>query len=142
MLKIYDTNHNAIGHIVKYKDLKVASDVTTGDQTLSFTYMARHHEICEEYYIETQDAEYVVKEKSVSTDGFLSFVAVLNLEELEAKPELLWHYGFHNRRCGQACSGWIRLDGWRMYRNQEKKCRDIADKYAWSNSEAVYCIYV
>lgn len=86
MLKIYDTNHNAIGHIVKYKDLKVASDVTTGDQTLSFTYMARHHEICEEYYIETQDAEYVVKEKSVSTDGFLSFVAVLNLEELEAKP--------------------------------------------------------
>ena len=75
MLKIYDTNHNAIGHIVKYKDLKVASDVTTGDQTLSFTYMARHHEICEEYYIETQDAEYVVKEKSVSTDGFLSFVA-------------------------------------------------------------------
>ena len=62
MLKIYDTNHNAIGHIVKYKDLKVASDVTTGDQTLSFTYMARHHEICEEYYIETQDAEYVVKE--------------------------------------------------------------------------------
>lgn len=56
--------------------------------------------------------------------------------------ELLWHYGFHNRRCGQACSGWIRLDGWRMYRNQEKKCRDIADKYAWSNSEAVYCIYV
>lgn len=24
MLKIYDTNHNAIGHIVKYKDLKVA----------------------------------------------------------------------------------------------------------------------
>jgi len=138
MLKIYDTNHNAIGHIVKYKDLKVASDVTTGDQTLSFTYMARHHEICEEYYIETQDAEYVVKEKSVSTDGFLSFVAVLNLEELE----VLWHYGFHNRRCGQACSGWIRLDGWRMYRNQEKKCRDIADKYAWSNSEAVYCIYV
>ena len=48
MLKIYDTNHNAIGHIVKYKDLKIESDVTTGDRTLSFTYMDRHHEICEE----------------------------------------------------------------------------------------------
>ena len=48
MLKIYDTNHNAIGHIVKYKDLKIEGDVTTGDRTLSFTYMARHHEICEE----------------------------------------------------------------------------------------------
>lgn len=86
MLKIYDTSHNAIGHIYKYKDLKIESDVKTGDQTLSFTYMARHHEICEEYYVETQDAEYVIKEKSVSTDGFLSFTAVLNLEELEAKP--------------------------------------------------------
>lgn len=86
MLKIYDTDHNAIGHIYKYKDLKIESDVTTGDRTLSFTYMARYHEIGEEYYIETQDDEYVVKEKSVSTDGFLSFTAVLNLEELEAKP--------------------------------------------------------
>ena len=36
MLKIYDTNHNAIGHIVKYKDLKIEGDVTTGDRTLSF----------------------------------------------------------------------------------------------------------
>lgn len=26
MLKIYDTNHNAIGHIVKYKDLKIEGD--------------------------------------------------------------------------------------------------------------------
>ena len=86
MLKIYDTDHNAIGHIFKYKDLKIESDVTTGDRTLSFTYMARYHEIGEEYYIETQDDEYVVKEKNVSTDGFLSFTAVLNLEELEAKP--------------------------------------------------------
>ena len=86
MLKIYDTNHNAIGHIVKYKDLKIEGDVTTGDRTLSFTYLARYHEICEEYYIEDQDDEYVIKEKSVSTDGFLQFVAALNLEELEAKP--------------------------------------------------------
>lgn len=86
MLKIYDTDHNAIGHIVKYRDLKIESDVTTGDRTLSFTYLARHHVICEEYYVETEDDEYVIKEKSVSTDGFLQFTAVLNLEDLEAKP--------------------------------------------------------
>ena len=36
MLKIYDTNHNAIGHIVKYKDLKVASDAATGEQSTLF----------------------------------------------------------------------------------------------------------
>ena len=100
MLKIYDTNHNAIGHIVKYKDLKIEGDVTTGDRTLSFTYMARHHEICEEFYIETQDDEYVVKEKGVSTDGFLSFVAVLKLNhgalsalqipQFQMRPSLPW----------------------------------------------------
>ena len=44
MLKIYDTNHNAIGHIVKYKDLKIeaTSPLVTGHSL--FTYMARHHE--------------------------------------------------------------------------------------------------
>ena len=68
MLKIYDTNHNAIGHIFKYKDLMIESDAATGEKTLSFTYLARYHEICEEYYIEDQDDEYVIKEKSVSTD--------------------------------------------------------------------------
>ena len=86
MLKIYDKEHNAIGHIIKYEDLVIESDVTTGDKTLSFKYLARYHEICEEYYIETESDEFVVKEKSVSTDGFLQFVANLNLEELEAKP--------------------------------------------------------
>ena len=86
MLKIYDKEHNAIGHIIKYEDLVIESDVTTGDKTLSFKYLARYHEICEEYYIETESDEFVVKEKSVSTDGFLQFVADLNLEELEAKP--------------------------------------------------------
>ena len=40
MLKIYDQNHNAIGHIKKYKDLCIESDVKTGDKTMSFTYLA------------------------------------------------------------------------------------------------------
>lgn len=86
MLKLYDQNHNAIGHIRKYKDLCVESDVKTGDKTLSFTYLARHHEIRNEFYIDDGTDEYVVKEVPVNTDGFPQIVAVLNLEELEAKP--------------------------------------------------------
>ena len=31
MLKIYVTNHNAIGHIFKYKDLMIESDAATGE---------------------------------------------------------------------------------------------------------------
>lgn len=86
MLKIYDKDHNAIGHIVKYKDLKIESDVSTGDRSLSFTYLARYKNIEPEFYVETPEDEFVIKEKSVSTDGFLQFTAALNLEGLEAKP--------------------------------------------------------
>ena len=86
MLKIYDQNHNAIGHIRKYKDLCIESDVKTGDKTMSFTYLARHHEIKNEYYIDDGTDEYVVKEVPSNSDGFPQIVAVLNLEDLEAKP--------------------------------------------------------
>lgn len=123
MLKIYDTNHNAIGHIVKYKDLKIESDVTTGDRTLSFTYMARHHEICEEYYIETEDDEYVVKEKSVSTDGFLQFVAVLNLEDLEAKP---WSsFGVTDSTIADAAKLALAGSGWTVGECTVTKTRNV-----------------
>lgn len=85
MLKIYNKAHIAAGHIKAYKDLKIESVVSTGDKTLSFTYMGKK-EIETEFYIQTQTDEYVVKEKSQSLDGFPQFVAVLNLEELEGKP--------------------------------------------------------
>ena len=141
MLKIYDTNHNAIGHIVKYKDLKIEGDVTTGDRTLSFTYMARHHEICEEFYIETQDDEYVVKERK---HRWISFIcSCFESGRFGSKTmELFWCHRIHNCRCGQARSGWIWLDSRRMYSHKEKKCRYPADECAWSNPEAVHRIYV
>ena len=94
--------------------------------------------------LRTQDAEYVVKEKSVSTDGFLCRLwRLLNLAEPEAKP---WSsFGITDSTIEDAAklgTRRIRLDGGRMYRNQEEKCRDIADKHAGSNSEAVHGIYV
>ncbi|HCT90536.1 MAG TPA: hypothetical protein DF613_04005, partial [Lachnospiraceae bacterium] len=85
MLKIFDKDHNAIGHIVKYKDLKIERDVSTGDKTLSFTYLAKTRRLCVEYYIQTQTDEYVIREESLSSDGFPQYVAALNLEELEGK---------------------------------------------------------
>lgn len=85
MLRIYDKSHTAIGYIKEYKDLKIESVLSTGDKTLSFTYMGKNN-IEPEDYIQTQKDEYVVKEKSYSSDGFPQYVAVLNLEELEGKP--------------------------------------------------------
>lgn len=83
MLKIYDKDHNAIGHIVKYKDCKIESEVDTGDKTLSFTYLAKHHNLANEMYVRTKEDEYVIKEVPVTTGSFPQIVAVLNLEELQ-----------------------------------------------------------
>lgn len=85
MLKIYDKNHNPVGHISGYTDLKIESDVTTGDRMLSFLYLGSLA-IDTEFYVQDQKDEYVIKEKTCSTDGSIEYVAALNLEELEAKP--------------------------------------------------------
>ena len=85
MLRIFDENHNPAGYIRKYTDLKIESDITTGDRMLSFSYLGRK-KINTEYYIQDEKDEYVVKEKTVSTGGGTEYVAALNLEDLEAKP--------------------------------------------------------
>lgn len=83
MLKIFDKDHNAIGHIVKYRDCKIESEVATGDKTLSFVYLAKHHALENEMYVQTKDDEYVIKEVPAQTGSFPQIVAVLNLEDLQ-----------------------------------------------------------
>lgn len=83
MLKIFDKNHNAIGHIVKYKDCKIESELSNGDKTLSFTYLAKHYSLENEMYVRTIDDEYVIKEVPATTGNFPQIVAVLNLEDLQ-----------------------------------------------------------
>lgn len=85
LLKIYDKAHNLIGYIRKFRDLCIESSVEDGAETLSFTYLAQYHSLDTEYYVETADGEYVIKELSESSDGFPEFVAVQNREELWAK---------------------------------------------------------
>lgn len=83
MLKIFDKNHNAIGHIVKYKDCKIESELSTGDKTLYFTYLASHHNLTNEMYVRTKDDEFVIKEVPGTNGSFPQIVAVLNLEDLQ-----------------------------------------------------------
>ncbi|RKJ51886.1 hypothetical protein D7Y05_02265 [bacterium 1XD42-54] len=83
MLKLFDKNHKAIGHLVKYKDCRIESDVATGDKTLSFTYLANHHRLENEMYVQTEGDEYVIKEVPSATGTFSQIVAILNLEDLK-----------------------------------------------------------
>lgn len=85
MLKIYDSNKNALGYIIKYKNLEIESDLYTGDKSLSFVYLAKKtKDIQNEYYLETKTDRYVVKEIGISTEGFPEFHCQLDLEDLEA----------------------------------------------------------
>lgn len=85
LLKIYDKTHKLIGYIRKIRGLCIESSVEDGNETLSFTYLAQYHSLDTEYYVETADGEYVIKELSESSDGFPEFVAAQNREELWAK---------------------------------------------------------
>lgn len=86
MLKIFDQHKNPLGYIVKYTDLCIESELSTGDKTLSFTYRAKKGlDIRNEYYVETKEDRYVVKEVGASSDDFPTFVCQLDLEDLEAE---------------------------------------------------------
>ncbi len=62
MLRLYDKDKKALGYITKYKELKIESELSQGDKTLSFT-LLEEKEILEEYYIETKTDRYVIKGK-------------------------------------------------------------------------------
>ncbi len=85
MLKIFDQSHEVVGYIKKYRDCKIESVLSTAEKTLSFTYLAKSKKIDYEYYIQTADAEYVVKAIRITSDGYPEYTAALNMEELESK---------------------------------------------------------
>ena len=85
MLKIFNQSHEAVGYIKKYRDCKIESVLSTAEKTLSFTYLGKTGKIDYEYYVQTKDAEYVVKSIRITSDGYPEYTATLNMEELESK---------------------------------------------------------
>lgn len=86
LLKLYDMGHNPLGILKNCKDVKVESELSTGDKTLSFQWYSQSGiQIKNEYYIRTNTDEYVVKENAKASNGFRNITARLNLEEIEAK---------------------------------------------------------
>ena len=79
-------NKNPLGFVRKISDLKIESDLDNADKNMSFSYLARTHDIKNEYYIRTQTDEYVVKTVNQKDDGMQEITAVLNVEELEGTP--------------------------------------------------------
>lgn len=84
MYRLYDLNKTPIGELKDCKDVKIESELKTGDKTLSFVYPALNPiQIRNEYYIRTETDEYVVKENAYQGTYFRNITAKLNLEDLE-----------------------------------------------------------
>lgn len=86
MLQIYDKNHNKVKGLINYKDLKIESELSSGEGTLSFLIPLKESKYIEhEGYIRTKTHEYVIKEAPLK-DKWNEVVADLNLEELKGNP--------------------------------------------------------
>ena len=114
MLKIYDSGGNFLRSISEYKDLKIESELSTGDKTLSFVYRGKQTDILNEYYVQTQTDRYVVKEVQPE-QGQVSYVCRLDLEDLEAS--MFAQFTAVNKTASEAASLALAGTGWRVSTN-------------------------
>lgn len=120
MLKYYDLNKTLIGGLKNCKDLKVESELSTGDKQLSFLWHINNKiKMCLECYIRTDTDEFVIKENSKGSNGYRKIVANLNLEDLEGKAMEKFESVEHTvKECADmALSG----TGWRCVCDMDKR---------------------
>ncbi|MCD7736862.1 MAG: phage tail protein, partial [Lachnospiraceae bacterium] len=118
MLKIYDQFKNIIGYTKAYTDLCIESELESGDKTLSFTGLAKKESIQNEYYIETEDDWYVVKEIGISSGGYPEYTCQLDLEDLEAG--MVESFSAENVTCEAAANLALVGTGWTVDTDIEK----------------------
>lgn len=87
LLKLYDLEHKAVKVLKGVKDARVESECSSGEKKLYFSWYKTIGEgnIPHEYYIRTDNDEFVVKENSQGSDGWREIVAVLNTEDIEGR---------------------------------------------------------
>lgn len=86
LLQLYDMDHTRIGGLKNAKDIKIESELDTGDKEITFSWHKNNKVQPEhEQYIRTDSDEYVVKEINLSSKGFYSITAKLNLEAIEGR---------------------------------------------------------
>lgn len=120
MLKYYDLNKTLIGGLKNCNDLKVESELSTGDKQLSFLWHINNKiKMCLECYIRTDTDEFVIKENSKGSNGYRKIVANLNLEDLEGKAMEKFEAVEHTvKECADmALSG----TGWRCICTMDKR---------------------
>lgn len=111
MLKIYDEEMIFKFQTENYdrESLVIESDLSNGDKTLSVTYLGELKDILNEYYIETDEDIFVVKEIRSAEDG-MEIVAKLCLEGLEKNA--FEKFSVSNSTISAAMAVALRDTGW------------------------------
>lgn len=89
--RVLDPNKNYVGLITNYSDYCITRKLSLDDRTISLTIPIDHalqNGITSEGYLETDEDQYVIREIRTSSEGQVSVVAPLNVEELEGKTWL------------------------------------------------------
>lgn len=107
MMKVYDTEHQFLSYLTtNLRNVYTTSTLEAGTKTLCFQIPCTEEFLSivrEEYYIETEDYEYVVKELVLTDNKFFTVYCVPNMEELsgttfrvfdcfEKNPEQAYNY--------------------------------------------------
>lgn len=85
MLRIYDTDYNYIGRLDSYKDIYTEEELATGLRRLHFRApcLPEMYELLqEEFYVETKDYNYVIKEVNYTGNSFFEVWAAANIEDI------------------------------------------------------------
>lgn len=111
MLKIYDEEMIFKFQTENYDrdSLVIESELSNGDKTLSVTYLGELKDILNEYYVETEEDIFVVKEIRSAEDG-LEVVAKLCLEGLEKNA--FENFSVSNSTISAAMAVALRDTGW------------------------------
>lgn len=86
VFKILDMNKNPTGLLQNYNNLKIETDLDNADKKLSFTYLIKENDIRNEYYIQTETDEFVVKGVKRKDEDTQEITAVMNVEDLDGMP--------------------------------------------------------
>lgn len=109
MLRLHNTAKIFVSYLMNYKELSIETVLDTADKTLSFTYLSPGV-LHNEYYIETDEDRYVVKELHPGPDG-TEAICQLDLEALEA--DVFDKFTAENKTIQEMANTALAGTGWR-----------------------------
>ena len=128
MLKVYDQNHNFVNRItagIHYKNLSITRATDSGDEEISFTVLPSVAvNIDCEYYVQTEEQEYVIKSVQDISGGEKSISGNLNLEDLQA---ITWqNFSLTKTTAEEAVKAAITSSGWTVKDFSDFKVRNVS----------------